>query len=90
MKRCDEYRLVGPSTIHANLSSSSSLARTSSTRPPTHKLSRDIIDIKTIRTEADYQAALREVESLMTAEFETPEGARLNALATMVEAYEAK
>jgi HTH-type transcriptional regulator/antitoxin HigA len=66
------------------------LARTSSTRPSTHKLSRDIIDIKSIRTEEDYQAALRQVKSLVTAEFETPEGVRLNALATMVEAYEAK
>jgi len=48
------------------------------------------MDIKPIRTEADYQAALREVESLMTAEFGTPEGDRLDVLATLVEAYEAK
>jgi HTH-type transcriptional regulator/antitoxin HigA len=39
------------------------------------------MDIKPIRTEADYQAALREVESLMTAEFGTLEGARLDVLA---------
>jgi HTH-type transcriptional regulator/antitoxin HigA len=48
------------------------------------------MDIKPIRTEADYQAALREVESLMTADFGTPEGDRLDVLATLVEAYEAK
>jgi len=48
------------------------------------------MDINPIRTEADYQAALREVESLMTAEFGTPEGDRLDVLATLVEAYEAK
>ncbi|WP_306391850.1 helix-turn-helix domain-containing protein [Telluria beijingensis] len=48
------------------------------------------MDIKPIRTEADYQAALSEVESLMTAEFGTPEGDRLDVLATLVEAYEAK
>jgi HTH-type transcriptional regulator/antitoxin HigA len=48
------------------------------------------MDIKPIRTEADYQAALREVESLMGAEFGTPEGDRLDVLATLVEAYEAK
>lgn len=48
------------------------------------------MDIKPIRTEADYQAALREVESLMSAEFGTPEGDRLDVLATLVEAYEAK
>jgi len=47
------------------------------------------MDIKPIRTEADYQAALREVESLMTAEFGAPEGDRLDVLATLVEAYEA-
>lgn len=48
------------------------------------------MDIKPIRTEADYQAALREVDSLMTAEFGTPEGDRLDVLATLVETYEAK
>ena len=48
------------------------------------------MDIKPIRTQADYQAALSEVESLMTAEFGTPEGDRLDVLATLVEAYEAK
>jgi HTH-type transcriptional regulator/antitoxin HigA len=48
------------------------------------------MNIKPVRTEEDYQAALREVESLMTAEFGTPEGDRLDVLATLVEAYEAK
>ena len=46
------------------------------------------MDIKPIRTKADYHAALSEVESLMTAEFGTPEGDRLDVLATLVEAYE--
>lgn len=48
------------------------------------------MDIKPIRTEEDYYAALGEVESLMSAEFGTPEGDRLDVLATLVEAYEAK
>ncbi len=48
------------------------------------------MDIRPIRTEEDYQAALREVESLMAAEFGTPEGDRPDVLATLVEAYEAK
>jgi len=48
------------------------------------------MDIRPIRTEADYQATLREVESLMTAEFGTPDGDRLDVLTTLVEAYEAK
>lgn len=48
------------------------------------------MDIKPIRTEQDYQAALLEVESLMGAEFGTPEGDRLDVLATLVETYEAR
>jgi HTH-type transcriptional regulator / antitoxin HigA len=47
-----------------------------------------IMEIKPIRTEDDYHAALQEVESLMSSEFGTPEGDRLDILATLVEAYE--
>ena len=48
------------------------------------------MDIKPIRTEADYRAALREIESLMDAELDSPEGERLDVLTTLVEAYKAK
>lgn len=48
------------------------------------------MDIKPIRTDDDYRAALREVESLMLAEFGSPEGDRLDVLATLVDAYESK
>jgi HTH-type transcriptional regulator / antitoxin HigA len=48
------------------------------------------MDIKPIRTEEDYRATLREIESLMTAEPGTPEGERLDELVTLVEAYERK
>ena len=48
------------------------------------------MDIKPIHTEEDYRATLREIESLMTAEAGTPEGERLDVLATLVEAYERK
>lgn len=48
------------------------------------------MDIKPIRTDDDYRAALREVESLMLAEFGSPAGDRLDILATLVEAYESK
>lgn len=48
------------------------------------------MDIKPIRTEEDYQAALMEVELLMEAEFGTPEGDRLDVLATLIDAYETK
>jgi HTH-type transcriptional regulator/antitoxin HigA len=46
--------------------------------------------IKPIKTEADYRAVLKEIESLMTAEADTPDGDRLDVLATLVEAYERK
>jgi HTH-type transcriptional regulator/antitoxin HigA len=41
-----------------------------------------------IETEADHIAALREIERLWGAERGTPEGDRLDVLATLVEAYE--
>ena len=48
------------------------------------------MDIKPIKTEADNRATLQEIESLMTAEPGTPEGERLDVLATLVEAWERK
>jgi HTH-type transcriptional regulator/antitoxin HigA len=48
------------------------------------------MDIKPIRTKRDYEVALRTIESLMTAKRGTAEGDRLDTLATLVEAYEAK
>jgi HTH-type transcriptional regulator/antitoxin HigA len=48
------------------------------------------MEIKPIRTKADYRAALREIESLMAAGRDTPEGERLDVLVTLVEAYEGK
>ena len=46
------------------------------------------MDIHPIRTEADYEAALAEIERLFDAAPHTPEGDRLEVLATLVEAYE--
>ncbi len=43
-----------------------------------------------IRTEDDYDAALKRIDQLMNAELETPEGDELDILVTLVEAYEAK
>lgn len=48
------------------------------------------MNIKPIKTDADYQAALKEIESLMLAEPDSPEGETLDVLVTLVEAYEAK
>jgi HTH-type transcriptional regulator/antitoxin HigA len=46
------------------------------------------MDIKPIRTKTDYRAALADIESLMNAAPRTPQGDRLDVLATLVEAYE--
>jgi HTH-type transcriptional regulator/antitoxin HigA len=46
------------------------------------------MDLHPIRTEADYEAALAEIERLFDAAPHTPEGDRLEVLATLVEAYE--
>ena len=48
------------------------------------------MDIKPIKTDADYRAALKEIETLMMAEPDTQEGEKLDVLVTLVEAYEQK
>jgi HTH-type transcriptional regulator/antitoxin HigA len=46
------------------------------------------MDVRPIRTDVDHKAALREIERLWGAEIGTPEGDKLDVLATLVEAYE--
>jgi HTH-type transcriptional regulator/antitoxin HigA len=46
--------------------------------------------IKPIKTDADYRGALKEIESLMMAKADTPDGDKLDVMVTLVEAYEAK
>ena len=46
------------------------------------------VPIKPIRNEADYEAALSEIDQLFDAQPDTPEEARLEILITLVEAYE--
>jgi len=48
------------------------------------------MDIQPIKTDADYRAALKEIEHLMLASSDTPEGEKLDVLTTLVEAYERK
>jgi len=50
------------------------------------------MDIRPIRTEPDYEAALDEIASLMGNDpiLGTPDGDRLDVLATLVQAYEAQ
>lgn len=45
-------------------------------------------ELKPIRTKADYKRALAEVERLWGARNGTPEGDRLDILATLIDAYE--
>ncbi len=49
-----------------------------------------VIQIRPIRTEADYDAALERIDELMSAKANTPEGDELDVLATLVDAYESE
>ena len=46
------------------------------------------MDIKPIRTEADYEAVLEEIDQLWGAEYGSPEGDKLDILTTLIDAYE--
>lgn len=47
-----------------------------------------MLELRPIRTEADYRADLDEIERLFDVEPNTPECDRLEVLTTLVEAYE--
>lgn len=48
------------------------------------------MEIKPIRSEADYEASLKEIEKLIESQSGSIEGDRMDVLVTLVEAYEAK
>ena len=50
------------------------------------------MDIRPVKTEADYTAVLQEISLLMASDpaLDTPEGDRLDVLITLVQAYEAR
>ena len=48
------------------------------------------MNIVLIKTQRDYHRILKEIERLMTAKRNTPEGDRLDVLVTLVEAWERK
>ncbi|MCL5284324.1 MAG: transcriptional regulator [Nitrospirae bacterium] len=48
------------------------------------------MEIRPVKTDLDYREALAEVESLMDAQADTPEGERLDVLTTLIESYEKK
>ena len=47
-------------------------------------------EVRPIRTKRDHESALKEIERLWGAKTGTPEGDRLDVLATLVDAYEAE
>ena len=48
------------------------------------------MEFKPIQSEADYEAALAEIDRLWGSPFGSPEGDKLDALVTLVETYEEK
>lgn len=48
------------------------------------------MNLKPIKTETDYQEALKEIEKIFDAEPNTPEYEKLDILTTLVEVYEQK
>lgn len=48
------------------------------------------MEIRPIRTKADYRRMLKEIETLMNAAPNTPDGDRLDVLVALVDAYERK
>lgn len=48
------------------------------------------VEVNPIRSEADYDAALAEIQRLWGAKTGTPEGDALDVLATLIDAYEAE
>ena len=48
------------------------------------------MNIEPIKTDRDYRRTLEEIDGLMTAKRDTPEGDRLDVLVTLVEAWETR
>jgi len=48
------------------------------------------VEVTPIRSQADYESALKEIERLWGAKSGTPDGDRLDVLATLVDAYESE
>ena len=46
------------------------------------------MEVQKIKTEADYEAALKDIEQLWSSSYGSPEGDKLDVLVTLVEAYE--
>lgn len=62
----------------------------STTESMQNRSERNAVTVRPLRTADDHRAALAEIESLMAAEADTPEGDRLDVLVSLVEAWEAR
>ena len=49
-----------------------------------------MVNVKPIRTEEDYEAALARIDEIFEAEFDSPEGRELDVLVDLVELYEGR
>ena len=49
-----------------------------------------MVNVKPIRTEEDYEAALARIDEIFEAEFDSPEGRELDVLVDLVELYESR
>jgi HTH-type transcriptional regulator/antitoxin HigA len=48
------------------------------------------VEIVPVKSQTDCRRILKEIEGLMRAQYKTPDGDRLDALVTLVEAWEGK
>jgi HTH-type transcriptional regulator / antitoxin HigA len=66
------------------------LALIGNTMPSTRRIFEGSMEIAPIKSHRDYRRVLREIEGLMSARRNTPQGDRLDVLVTLVEAWERK
>ena len=79
------------STISIASSTSGLSALIGNTTPSTHRAFEvSVMDIAPIKSQRDYRRVLREIEGLINARRNSPEGDRLDVLVTLVEAWERK
>ncbi|MBI5438071.1 MAG: hypothetical protein HY936_03855 [Nitrosomonadales bacterium] len=77
-----------PFIIQDDCSSASSAAIANTTRSMLKRFEEPEMELKPIRTQKDYQAALAEAERLWDAPAKSPEADRLGVLVMLIEDYE--
>jgi mRNA interferase HigB len=86
----NDYRLVVSADFGKAIVWINGSARTRTTTRSTSPRCSMTNDLKPIRSEADNEAAIAEVQRLWGAKDGTPEGDQLDLLATLIDAYEAR